>query len=140
MPTKICSKCRIEKSLDSFGVLREKDGLHPWCKSCKQKSEKSYYDRSDSAKKKRTVYNRKRKYGITLEEYEQLLISQNSCCAICKIHLDTSTTNLSGHVDHCHETGKIRGLLCGQCNVGLGHFYENEDSLLNAIQYLRKYK
>lgn len=138
---KRCSKCKEEKLKSEFGCLkREKDGLNPNCKLCKRAIEKQYFAESPTRRYNKAIDNRLYKYGVTEEDYQLKLLEQNYCCAICKIHLDGSTGVLSGHVDHDHTTKKIRGLLCGQCNVGLGHFYENEDSLLNAIQYLRKYK
>ena len=75
-----------------------------------------------------------RKYGITLEEYNQMLIDQEGKCLICNKHYTKFESNLS--VDHNHKTGEIRGLLCKNCNVGLGFFEDNCNLLLNAINYL----
>ena len=75
-----------------------------------------------------------RTYGITLLEYEKLWYMQHERCAICK------TQRLGKHgtaaVDHDHETGEIRGLLCRRCNTGLGQFKDNTTYLNNAINYL----
>ena len=73
---------------------------------------------------------------ITIEEYEQRLQEQNNVCAICK----TPTTKLTRllDVDHCHETGKVRGLLCMHCNRGLGLFRDSQESLLEAVNYLKQ--
>jgi len=90
--------------------------------------------------KQATVYRRKRAYGITSEEYERLLKSQNYCCAICNVHLDNTSFGVTGQLDHCHTTKIIRGILCSQCNTGIGNLKENEDILLSAIMYLRKFK
>jgi len=76
----------------------------------------------------------KKVYGITLEEYEQLKLNQNNCCAICNKHRNEFKNDL--HLDHDHKTGKIRGFLCGRCNPGLGHFDDNIDKLKAAIKYL----
>lgn len=75
-----------------------------------------------------------RKYGITLEQYNILLVKQNSNCAICGINQANLSRALA--VDHCHTTGKIRGLLCSNCNTGLGLFDDNVGNLTAAIQYL----
>lgn len=75
-------------------------------------------------------------YGITKEEYDSMLVNQDYKCAICKI--DRCTTGRSMSVDHCHKTNKIRGLLCHKCNLGLGHFKDNIELLLIAIEYLKK--
>ena len=73
-------------------------------------------------------------YGIDLHEFRRLLAYQNNCCAICGDHVDELNKKIC--VDHCHKTGKIRGLLCLNCNYGLGHFKDNIDNLYNAIDYL----
>ena len=76
----------------------------------------------------------KRKFNVTPKWFDEKLASQNGACAICQ----TETPGGPGHfhVDHCHGTKKIRGLLCNHCNVGLGCFKDNPDTLLAAIYYL----
>ena len=76
----------------------------------------------------------KQRYGIMLEQYDAMLLAQNSCCAICQQH--TSKLDKPLHVDHCHLTGKIRGLLCRKCNLALGNFEDNVDFLRSGIIYL----
>jgi hypothetical protein len=80
----------------------------------------------------------KRKFGITLEEYDRRLEEQNFGCAICG-QPETSTykgTVRRLAVDHDHETGEIRGLLCGSCNSGIGLLKEDPEILLAAVDYL----
>jgi transcription elongation factor Elf1 len=74
-------------------------------------------------------------YGITLKQYELMLDKQKFKCAICGKHDEVEGRRLA--IDHCHTTGKVRGLLCGKCNRGLGLFYDNEELLQNAIKYLK---
>jgi hypothetical protein len=74
------------------------------------------------------------KYGIGAKEYDALYAAQNGCCAICRKHQSTLKQPL--HVDHCHVTEKVRGLLCKRCNLGIGMLEESADSLTNAIDYL----
>ena len=74
-----------------------------------------------------------KKYGLTEESYSVLLESQNSVCAICKAKCSRSK-ELS--VDHCHVTGKVRGLLCSSCNLALGNLKENVESMKNMIKYI----
>lgn len=78
----------------------------------------------------------KRKFGITLLEYEKLLIKQNYSCAICKRNQNEFKIKLA--VDHNHKTGDVRGLLCVSCNNGLGRFKDNKDLLSEAIKYLEQ--
>lgn len=78
-------------------------------------------------------------YGITLDEYNKMREEQNFSCPICGKHED----NCGKHklvVDHCHTTGKVRQLLCAQCNAGIGHLKESESILTSAIAYLRKHR
>lgn len=77
----------------------------------------------------------KREYGISSDEYDTLLLKQNGQCCICGTASGTQTL----HVDHCHTTGTIRGLLCNSCNTGLGHFRDNPALLQKAITYLKEF-
>ncbi len=84
-----------------------------------------------------------RKYNLSKNEYNKLYKNQNGQCAICgticKNHFDKSTINIrTFNIDHCHKTGKVRGLLCGGCNSMIGHADDNIEILLSAIDYLRK--
>jgi hypothetical protein len=72
-------------------------------------------------------------FGITVEQYDEMLKSQNNSCAICE---RTEPTGYGWHVDHCHTTGKVRGLLCSKCNQAIGLFDENLNSMKKAITYL----
>lgn len=78
--------------------------------------------------------NLKKNYGITLDDYNRMFQEQNGCCKICGKHQQDLKASL--HVDHNHMTGKVRGLLCHHCNVGIGHFEDNIVLLSNAITYL----
>lgn len=123
--TRKCSKCNIVKNLDLFYNDKNKPlGKSYLCKSC-------------SKAKKRNNEIRKN-YGITQQEYEEILKSQNYECAICG-RSDTGierTNRLS--IDHCHDTGKVRGLLCNWCNQGLGMFRDDSSLLDKAISYLKE--
>lgn len=77
------------------------------------------------------------KYGLTIEQYNAMFESQNGQCKICGKKFDNKMG--SGNVDHCHKTGKVRGLLCNGCNVGLGFFKDNIENLKSAAEYLTKY-
>lgn len=76
-------------------------------------------------------------YGITPEQYEEMLAAQGGCCAICHAKKPGGRTKLF-FIDHCHTTGKVRGLLCMRCNTGLGLFMDNQKFLSNAISYLKE--
>jgi hypothetical protein len=76
----------------------------------------------------------KRLYGLELADWDQMVIGQLGCCAICL------QPGLELHVDHCHETGVIRGLLCSNCNNGLGRFADEPDRLRAAADYIEKFR
>ncbi len=78
---------------------------------------------------------RKLRYGITAEQTAAMLRRQKGRCAICRIDVAVKF-----HIDHCHLTKKVRGILCGPCNQGLGMFYDDAVALANAIKYLRRSK
>jgi Recombination endonuclease VII len=75
-------------------------------------------------------------YGLTLDGYHALLEKQNEQCAICRKTLEPLSK--STHVDHNHRTKKVRGLLCGTCNIGIGAFYESPAALREAATYLEE--
>lgn len=74
-------------------------------------------------------------YGITVDQFEAMASAQQGMCAICGSVLDMG---FNTHVDHCHDSGDVRGLLCRDCNVGLGAFGDDTTSLERAISYLKK--
>lgn len=75
-------------------------------------------------------------YGITLEKFNKMMLEQNNCCAICK----KAYKEKSLCVDHCHVTGKVRGLLCNKCNKALGLLNDNCELLKTAASYLERFK
>ena len=97
---------------------------------------------------KENEYRRKTMYGLSPEQYESLLNSQERKCAICKVLLDNLTNSTRPYIDHDHSCcsgakscGKcVRGMLCHHCNTSLGGFRDNTETLNNAIQYLNKFK
>lgn len=78
---------------------------------------------------------RKRRYGVDDASFQRMLQEQGSCCAIC-----SSVLGQEACVDHNHQTGQVRGLLCKPCNMALGLFWDDPKILNNAAYYLEKYK
>lgn len=76
-------------------------------------------------------------FGIAIEDFEERLAIQNGQCAICG-HTDRSDPKFFPVVDHCHKTGRVRGLLCVNCNHGLGKFKDDAGRLLSAVSYLHR--
>ena len=112
---------------------RHINGYHKkWRKNNKNNLQKY----RDENKNNLNNYLLKRNYNITLEEYNELFNKQNGCCAICGRHQSDLKNKLG--VDHNHETGKVRGLLCNQCNLSLGNIKDDIKILYNMINYLKK--
>lgn len=99
----------------------------------KNEYKKQYYRLKKNPEKSRKDWL-KWKYKLTSEQYDELLVQQNNCCAIC--HTTETGYHSYFHVDHDHISGVIRGLLCHKCNKGLGLFYDNSEVLREAAKYL----
>lgn len=131
---KTCTKCHTQKSLGEFDPSdRNRTGYFPRCKGC-ERGRFSEYRRLNP--EKRRQYDLKKKFGITLVQYNQLFTEQTGSCALCDKHQSEQRKAMA--VDHDHKTGEIRALLCHNCNVGLGNFQDNQDLLQKAINYLNK--
>lgn len=107
-----CGRCKIEKPAGDFALNRTKArGIQHMCLDCM----------------------RDRKYGLELGEYDRMLAAQGDVCAICKGHCGRER-RLS--VDHCHSTGRVRGLLCQNCNAAIGMLKEDVALFFRAVEYL----
>ena len=160
---KRCKICGQEKPPDdSYRNKLGRDGLRPECKACNLAARRAKYEadpkpyiarvkkwqqenperlseyrreyrrRPDRKRADRDAHLR-RKYGIGVDEYDELLLRQAGACAICEVE-PAPSTNL--HVDHDHTTGRVRGLLCVSCNNALGAFRESFDIFRAAANYL----
>ena len=111
-----CSKGQHEVPLDQFAkTVARSSGIAGNCKPCARGVQLEWH------------------YGIDQEEYDRLLAQQGGGCALCH-RLPDEGKFLK--VDHCHETGRVRGLLCQTCNFGLGILGDNEEGLLRALAYI----
>lgn len=158
---KQCTSCGIVKPTDAFSPdKRRADWLQGKCKTCRVEEMKRIREANPERareisrnsfarnRKKGTEYRRKwkrenkdrvkgyalkKRYGITIEQLHAMRQSQNDKCAICGNQLTARA-----HTDHNHKTGKVRGVLCGGCNIGLGYI-EKDGFLTNALAYLKRY-
>ena len=130
---KKCTDCQETKPIDEFNNNpKGAGGKYSKCKTCTRAYAKRQYE-----KKNKNDYFL-RTYGITLADARQILHRQGGWCAICKteVHFNERRRN-SAVVDHCHETGVVRGILCNHCNCGLGMFKDKPNVLRNAAEYLQ---
>ena len=102
------------------------------CKKCSNKKRKNY-KQSKYTYEQRKAYELKYTYGITLSDFEKMFKEQNGKCAAC----DDDFLDIVPHVDHCHSSGKIRGLVCPACNKAMGLVQDNPDVLEKLALYLR---
>ena len=135
--TAVCFRCKTEKPLDLFKRDKRKPtGRASWCLECNRK-----WARENVAKhpeRERESWRRSQ-YGLDQATYERMLADHDNCCAICtKPFTFTEKKSDRPHIDHDHETGRIRGLLCHRCNYGLGTFEDRVETLESAIAYLKK--
>lgn len=128
---KTCTRCGLEKNLTEFHKRAAmSDGHKSECKVCARFYQKKRYDSGETLS---AVYARQ--YGITLEQYDLMVMQQGGCCRICGTD-DPGSSRKRFSVDHNHDTGEVRGLLCGSCNAALGLFKDNPDILQSAFNYL----
>lgn len=124
---KLCTTCKQTKPLAQFSKKKgTKDGLQYVCKECSKKHTKKWMAENPS-------FFLLRSYGITIEEKQEMMAKQNNSCAICK---EPFVSTKHTHVDHCHNSTKIRGILCNRCNTALGSFKDSPKLLQRAIYYL----
>jgi hypothetical protein len=132
----ICIDCKVEFPLSLGMLTKRKSGR---CKECLRKWHANYRaTRPDH----RSTWLEKW-YGITHAKYVEMWNDQNGLCAIC-LHPEVTFTKVGTLrplcVDHCHETGKVRGLLCSLCNNGIGRLEDDPQLVQNALNYLIKNK
>ena len=123
MMYKTCNSCGLEKLISEFHEAQAD------CKPCRSTKDKKRYYEND-----RGNYL-KRKYGITSQDYDNMYSEQEGSCAICGIHQSELKNRFC--VDHDHDTGQVRGLLCNNCNNGIGKLQDNYDTIYRAADYLR---
>lgn len=158
--TKVCSCCKEEKLVSEFHRDKNSsDGYTYKCKECRNKANREYYaahpekrkEKNDKKKEYRKLYYDnpeiklkyrqkyiERKFGINYEQYNKMLAQQGGVCAIC----GSAETKCSAEylaIDHDHDTGEIRGLLCSNCNRALGLFQDNSEIVEKAMLYLKKH-
>lgn len=138
---KHCNGCNSDLPLTSFHKKGE-GKYHSKCKKCVNYRSRIWRTETGRDSTYNPVVRRryllKKNYGITLEKYDEMFNSQGGVCGICAT--DTPGGNGSFYVDHSHDTGEIRGLLCHHCNFLLGNAKENLETLHNAALYLLKTK
>lgn len=141
---KVCRQCTLEKPADKFRLRKHKGGgrkptYESYCKECEAINNKDWMLRHKEERKLVDfARNLKRKFGLTVDQYNEMLKAQGNKCAICPAERSLSGKALA--VDHNHDTLEIRGLLCNECNTAIGLLKENIWIIWSAIKYLLKFK
>ena len=132
---KTCPICEEEKSIKFFhNDLGGLYGKHAVCMKCRRKEANRNHHKN---REQHRINQFKKKYNLSKEDYFKLIELQNNKCSVCNTDgLKSSKGKL--FIDHCHTTGKIRGLLCHHCNIGLGMFKDSEELLVKAGEYLKR--
>lgn len=158
---KTCRKCKVSKPISEFWKqTSNSDGLHIWCKGCAYKMHKNWVSKNRekanechrrwkaknpgkdaAAARKHYAANRiailardrERKYGVSPALVEEMKLTQGGACAICKV------VPKRFHVDHDHSSGKVRSLLCNNCNLALGHLKDSPTLARAAAAYLEQH-
>jgi hypothetical protein len=150
-----CPKCDKDKQSFDFGRDRgRKSGRSLWCKLCNNKRNTQWNkDNIEKVRKYQALWKSqnpekmenfslsshlRRSYNIDIEGYKRLLSEQDDGCAICGTKKCRTGYRLA--IDHDHMTGKIRGLLCQSCNIGIGGLKDDIELLKKALKYLEKHK
>jgi len=135
-----CSTCGVSKTRGAFGLQKTGQGtyrLRTSCKDCRGAYEKKRYEtKSEAAKLRARDRCLQKLYGISLNDYNELFATQKGMCPACGKHQGEFDKSLV--VDHDHDTGKVRGLLCSGCNLALGNVKENIETLYGSVEYLKK--
>ncbi len=155
MTTLECKKCGVEKPLDQFGTFKNGDGPKYRRKTCnfcrvQMERERAQANPEKVAAQKKATYERmkasgytkkyarehylKKTYGMTPEQWDEMFESQGHSCAICR----SDQTSFSWCVDHDHEAGEVRGILCHGCNVLIGMAKDHPEVLDDAKRYLEE--
>lgn len=151
---KYCPQCGETKSrLKFYANKNVRDGLHSVCIVCHLANSKKRRELPENKERARLAQEKwrknpknkranlssayKAKYGITLDSYEEMLEKQDRKCYICGNEANYNGKPL--YVDHCHDSGKVRKLLCQHCNSGLGMFRDNPELLIKAADYVKEH-
>ena len=138
MEFKKCTKCGRIKLSTEFSKRSDSNKLRSNCKKCVTKSNLTRYH--NGGKELQAARARKallKKYEITEEFYEEERKAQDYRCKICGKH-ESNQKHGKLYIEHCHDTGLYRGLLCNSCNTGLGAFQDNIDTMLKAAEYVKE--
>lgn len=144
MEYKTCSKCKEHKLISEFGYRNNKEKrLRSQCKVCENKRNLEFHhsNRKGGIARKAAYRYTLKSYGMDEKDFLGMYENQKGLCKICSKKIRNPFGDWTGEkqsIDHCHITGKVRGILCMKCNTSLGGFSDNVGMLQKAIEYLKQ--
>ena len=158
---KTCKICGVRKFNDNFYVKdRKTERLDSKCKDCQKEISRKYYEENGKtvrervyayqkanpevqararakrkANGKRRLADVRQNYGVSPEQYAEMLERAGGVCEICG-RVPSEVSKKGPCIDHCHDSSKVRGILCAPCNMGIGHLRDDPEVLRKAIEYL----
>ncbi len=139
-----CTGCKIKKPLTDFYVAKngkasgDKLVVKSRCKACQSAAARKWSkDNPERRNRNRWLYEIRTRYGMTEADWEALLVSQGGGCAICGV-TEPNGNHSRLSVDHCHATGRVRGILCNNCNRAIGLLKDDARQLRKAADYLER--
>lgn len=131
--TRACRKCGATKPLSEFHRQpKGPNGRHSWCKPCANQAQKDSR-RKNGRPAAKPMWQIKTRYGLTKEQYQAMIAAQEGKCGICTLAMRRIC------VDHCHASGRVRGLLCHRCNIRLSAI-DDRTYREAALAYLEKHQ
>jgi hypothetical protein len=153
-PARTCKRCGGPKEVREHRSGKRAGKVLWRCRSCRNAYQRerqanvpevrraylNAYRASDAGKRMLLGGELRKSYGITVDDYDRMLVAQNGVCAVCRRHETVRRNNTLRRlsVDHDHETGRVRGLLCSKCNRGMGYYEDDPARLRAAADYLEK--
>lgn len=136
--TKRCKVCGLEKPIQEFymqlDATKKRRYAKAQCKLCDNARRAKHYEEHREEARWQAVF---KKYGLTQQSWSKLFESQGSCCAVCRS--ESPNWGRGWLIDHCHTSGKIRGVVCTNCNLLIGHAQDNISILEATIKYLLRH-
>ena len=141
--TKFCPKCKEIHPIARFYFNERLQRYDSWCRTC-HSAQSRIARRTNYTRERGRMENLKYNYGITVQQYEEMFVAQGGVCLVCgqpETVLNGHTKEVQSlHVDHCHKTGRVRGLLCQACNTAFGAMKEDPERIRLLLAYALKQK
>lgn len=142
---KQCNVCGLVKPLTEYHKRKDAPcGVRSYCKKCHSDKQGLYAKTNKEAHRVRSYRSQlKKNYGLSVKDFNALYEKQHGVCDICGTQVENIFQGIEGYrvaVDHCHKTGKVRGLLCNLCNSGIGKLKDDPYIVRNALHYLEKHE